>query len=237
MALLFAGCTLEKESGFNRSMQNLTTKYNILFNANDILRQKQEGVASTYIDNYGQILSVYQDTAARPSTPDKLLESVIIRGNTIISEKTQSHFIGDAYFLLGRAYFMEYIYYNAIEFFNYVIRSFPKNKDLVQESRVWKARALMHINQLALADTVLDTASHSTFPKEKNIADVFATKLQYDIYTEKYADAEAMATQAIQHSHDIDHRLRWTFILAQLQEINQKPTAAIKNYNRLLTPV
>ncbi len=232
-ALLLAGCTTEKETGFNRAMQNLTTKYNILFNAEDILRQKQESVASTYIDNYGQILSVYPDTAARPSTPDKLLESVIVRGNTIISEKTQSHYIGDAYFLLGRANFMEYNYFNAIEFFSYVIRSFPKNKNLVQESRVWKARSLMHINQLALADTALDTALHSTFPKEKNIADVFAAKLQYDIYTEKYVDAEVMATQAIHYSGDIDHRLRWTFILAQVQEINHKPTEAVKNYTRV----
>src|SRR6185437_6404150 len=63
--LLFAACNLEKESGFNRAMQNLTAKYNILFNANDVLRQRQETMALNYVDNYGQILSLYQDTATK----------------------------------------------------------------------------------------------------------------------------------------------------------------------------
>ena len=235
LALLFAACNLEKESGFNRSMQNLTAKYNILFNANDVLRQKQEAMALNYIDNYGQILSVYQDTAAKNPAGDKLLESVILRGNTIISEKSQSHYIPDAYMLLGKANFLEYNYYNAIEFFSYVIRTYPKSYDLVQEARVWKARSLMHINQLAEADTLLDTAIHNIFPKEHHTADVYATKLQYDIYTEKYTDAEAMATQAVHFSKDIDHKLRWTFILAQLQEVNHKPAEAVKNYSRVVS--
>ncbi|WP_448701074.1 tetratricopeptide repeat protein [Mucilaginibacter sp. AW1-3] len=233
LALLFAGCSTEKETGFNRAMQNLTAKYNILFNANDVLRQRQETMALNYVDNYGQILSVYQDTATKTPASDKLLESVVIRANTIISEKEQSHYIPDAYMLLGKANFLEFNYYNAIEFFSYVIRTYPKSYDLVQEARTWKARSLMHINQLAVADTLLDTAIRNIFPKEQHTADVYATKLQYDIYAGKYADAELMATQAIHFSRDIGHKMRWTFILAQLQELNHKPADAAKNYSRV----
>lgn len=234
--LLFAACNLEKESGFNRTMQNLTARYNILYNANDVLRQKQETMALNYIDNYGQLLSVYQDTAAKTAnTTDKLLESVIERGNIIISEKNQSRYIPDAYMLLGKANFLQYNYYNAIEFFSYVIRNYPQNYDLVQEARVWKARALMHIDQMAVADTLLDTAIRNIFPKERHTADVYATRLQYDIYAGKYAEGETMAAQAIRFSRDIGHKLRWTFILAQLQELNQKPAEAVKNYSRVVS--
>lgn len=233
--LLLAACNLEKESGFNRSMQNLTARYNILYNANDVLRQKQETMALNYVDNYGQLLSVYQDTAAKTTATDKLLESVIVRGNTIISEKSQSRYIPDGYMLLGKANFLQNNYYNAIEFFSYVIRTYPKSYDLVQEARVWKARALMHIDQLAVADTLLDTAIHNIFPKERHTADVYATRLQYDIYAGKYAEGEAMAEQAVRFSHDVAHKLRWTFILAQLQELNHKPAEAIKNYSRVVS--
>ncbi|WP_175404120.1 tetratricopeptide repeat protein [Mucilaginibacter sp. PPCGB 2223] len=232
--LLFAACNLEKESGFNRMMQNLTARYNILFNANEVLRQHQETMALNYVDNYGQLLSVYQDTAAKSPAADKALTSVIERGNTLIAEKEQSHYIPDAYMLLGKANFLQYNYYNAIEFFSYVIRTYPKSRDLVQEARVWKARALMHTDQLAVADTLLDTALQNIFPKEQHTADVYATKLQYDIYAEKYADAEAMAAQAVHFSRDINHKLRWTFILAQLQELNHKPAEAVKNYSRVM---
>ncbi len=229
--LLIAGCTFEKESRFNRSMQNLTARYNILFNANDMLRQKQVKYADLYPDNYSKILDVYPDTAGKSSTPDKDLEAVIVRGNKIISEKDQSHYIGDAYLILGKANFLEGKYFNATEFFSYVVRTFPKEKNLTQDALVWKARSLMHTNELNLADSVLDTAMIRIFPKQENIADVYATRLQYDIYTEKYTDAEQMAKQAVHYTHDTGHRLRWTFILAQIQELNHKLPEAYKNYS------
>jgi tetratricopeptide (TPR) repeat protein len=233
LGLLLAGCTLEKESRFNRSMQNLTAHYNILFNANDILAQKQAAYAVAYVDAYDRFLSVYQDTTAKTAVPDKMLESVVAKANTIISTKEQSHYIGDAYLVLGKANYLEANFFNSIEFLNYVIRTYPQQKNLVQEARVWKARSLMRIDQMRLADTTLDTALLSIFPKQKNIADVYATRLQYDLNIENYTEAESVAKQAIHYSGDINHKLRWTFILAQLQEHNHKPDEAIASYYRV----
>ncbi len=234
LGLFISGCTLEKESGLNRRMQNLTAHYNILFNANDLLNQKQEARAAQYIDAYNQILSVYQDTATKSTTADKDLEAAINKANNIISIKEQSHYIGDAYMVLGKANYLEANYYNAIEFFSYVARSYSKQKSLAQDALTWKARALMQIDQLPLAKITLDTALLNIFPKQKNIADVYATLLQYDIYKEKYIDAEEMAKKAIHYTHDKNHRLRWTFILAQLQEINNKPNDAYLNYTKIV---
>ena len=92
-----AGCALQKQTGFNRDMQNLTAHFNILFNAKEILRQKQDSYASSFIDNYNEILSVYQDTIPQSTTPDKDLELAISKGNNIINFKDQSKYIGDAY--------------------------------------------------------------------------------------------------------------------------------------------
>jgi tetratricopeptide (TPR) repeat protein len=233
MCVLIASCTFQKESGFNRSMQNLTTRYNILFNANDVLRQKQEAYADKYPDNYSEILDVYPDTTFKSKTLDKDLETVVTRGNKIISDKDQSHFIGDAYLILGKANYLEANYFNATEFFSYVVRNYPKNKNLTQDALVWKARALMHNNQYSIADSVLNTAMINIFPKQENIADVYATRLQYDVYKEKYADAETMAKQAVHYTRSTYHRLRWTFILAQLQELNHHNTDAYNNYIRV----
>ena len=58
-------------------------------------------------------------------------------------------------------------YFNAVEYFSYVIRSFPKKKDLTQEALVWKARTLMYLNQLPQAKLVLDTAIQNINPKKK----------------------------------------------------------------------
>ena len=70
--------------------------------------------------------------------------------------------------------------------------------------------------------------------KKSIIADVYATKLQYDIDVQNYEEGEEMARQAIHYSHDKNQRLRWTFIMAQLQELNNKTADAYKNYSRIV---
>src|SRR6185437_859115 len=116
LIIITAGCSLEKQSGINRSLQNLTAHYNILFNAKEILRMKQESYAASFIDNYNEILSVYQDTTAKTATPDKDLDAAAAKANTIINVKEQSHYIGDAYLVLGKVNYLNANYYNAVEF-------------------------------------------------------------------------------------------------------------------------
>jgi tetratricopeptide (TPR) repeat protein len=231
---LAAGCALQKETAVNRGLQNLTAHYNILFNANEILRQKQEAYAVSFVDSYNEILNVYQDTTAQSSTPDQELAEAKAKANKIINIKEQSHYIGDAYLVLGKASFLGGDYFSALEYFNYVTRSFADKPMLVQQALFWKARSLMYLNQMPKAKLVIDTAVQTINPKKKAyLADIYATKLQYDINVEDYADAEQAAQQAIHYCHAKAQRLRWTFILAQLQELNHKNAEAIKNYTHV----
>ncbi len=234
LIVIMAGCSLEKQSGFNRNMQNLTAHYNILFNAKEILRQKQEAYAAAFIDNYNEVLSVYPDTIAQTATPDKDLEEAILKANKIINIKEQSHYLGDAYLVLGKAYYLEGNYFNANEYCGYVIRSFPKREDLKQDALVWQARSLLYLDQLKQAKQALDTAIQNINPKENITADVYAAKLQYDINTQDYADGEEMAIQALKYVSGQEKRLRLTFILGQLQELNKKNNDAIISYTKIV---
>jgi tetratricopeptide (TPR) repeat protein len=233
IGLYFAGCSTEKHTGFNRGMQNLTAHYNILFDANQILDQKQADYQLSFIDSYNEILNVYQDTINRANSLDKDLQSAVDKGNKIIGYKDQSHYIGDAYLVLGKANFLGTQYFNANEYFNYVTESFRNNKDLVEEAMVWKARTLMYLHKLPAAKLVIDTALDSINVKKHIAADVYATKLQYDIDVQDYTDGEAMAKLAVQYCHTTNQRLRWTFILAQLQELNNKTADAYANYTKI----
>jgi hypothetical protein len=234
--LLVAGCSLEKKSGVNRALQNLTAHYNILFDANELLRQKQDSYALSFVDSYNEILSVYQDTTAQGKTADKDLEEVKIKGGKIINIKEQSHYLGDAYLVLGKANYLEGDYFQAVEFFSYVIRSFPNQPKLTEEALVWKARTMIHLNQLPKAKLVIDSAIQNITKKTKKriIADAYATKLQYDIDVQNYDEGEEMAKQAVHYSRDKKQRLRWTFILGQLQELDKKPADAYKSYSRIV---
>ncbi len=230
---LIAGCSLEKQNGFNRGMQNLTAHYNILFNAKEILRLKEDSYATAFVDNYNEILSVYQDTTPHSPTPDKDLDLAIAKANNIITFKEQSQYLGDAYLLLGRANYLQGNYYNAVEYFGYVTRSFRQRKDLMWQARVWKTRTLLYLNQLPQAKVEIDSAIQSIDPKKKPHADIFAAKLQYDIDAEDYADGEEVAKLAVKYCNNTPQRTRWTFILAQLQEMNNHQADAYKNYAQI----
>ncbi|TSJ38676.1 hypothetical protein FO440_19415 [Mucilaginibacter corticis] len=236
VAVLFtAGCSFEKKTGFNRAMQNLTAHYNILYNANELLRQKQETYAGTYIDQYTNILSVYQDTVAHTDAPDKDLDAAIFKANTIINEKEQSKYIGNAYLVLGKANFLGGKFFNAVEFFSYVMRSFPKDKNLVIEAAAWKTRSLLYLDNKTEAKHTLDSAFLLADSIKKHLpATIYAAALQYDINTKNYIDAEVSAKKAIQYSSNINDKLRWTFILGQLQELNNETNDALLSYTRIV---
>jgi tetratricopeptide (TPR) repeat protein len=233
--LLSTGCSFQKKSGFNRVMQNLTTHYNILYNANEILRQKHEAYALGYVDRYGDVLSVYQDTTIQTDAADKDLEAIILKANTIINEKEQSKYTGDAYLLLGKANFLDGQFFNAVEFFSYVIRSYPQQFKLTQEAAAWKVRALLYLNNYKEAKDALDSAFVNPDPeKYKHISgEVYAGALQYDIKTQNYTDGIAAANNAIKYANGNAQKLRWTFILAQLQELNNQNADALVNYKNL----
>ncbi len=230
-----AGCSLEKESAVNRGLQNLTARYNILFNASEILRQKQEDYAVAFIDDYDQVLSVYQDTASHLATGDKDLQAVVTKANTIISTKEQSHYVGDAYLLLGKAAHLNADYYNAIEYFGYITRTYAANKALAQEARAWQIRSLVYLNELRQAQQVLDSALLNINPKDKaQTGNVYAAATQYYIAAKKYPEAVDMAAKAVNFSQQTQQRLRLTFIMAQLQELTRNTTDAYSNYTRVV---
>lgn len=235
LILLTAGCSLQKKSGFNRSMQNLTAHYNILFNANQILLQKQQDYAVAFVDSYNEILPVYQDTAITRSTNglDKDLQAAVDKANKIIYEKEQSHYLGDAYLVMGKANYLGGFYFNAAEYFAYVIRSFPKQPKLLAEALIWDARTQLYLNHPDTARVLLDTAFQHINPKKINPADLYATKLQYDINLQDYKDGEEMAKQAVHYCKSSKQRLRWRFILAQLEELNGENNEAYANYGRI----
>lgn len=231
---IVAGCSLQKKSTVNRVLQNLTARYNLLFNANELLKQKQLDYATGFVDDYQQMLAVYPDTIGATDAIDKDIEDAIAKANKIISEKEQSKYQGDAYLVIGKANYLAGNYFNAVEFFNYVIRSSPKRADLKQEALTWKTRALLHQNNTKEAAIALDSAFANINIKKRNPANIYAAQLQYYIDVQEYEGAEEMAKKAIAAVKQNQLKLRWTYILGQLQELNNKNTDAIASYTRIV---
>lgn len=216
-------------------MQNLTARYNIMYNANILLDGSVENIENGYIDNFQQLLPVYKEPSEALSTAEiPILDSVIRKANTIVNDKVNSNYVDDGYMLVAKANYLKAQFFNAAEYFSYIYNTYPLEKDIRQESLVWKARALMQLENISEAAIALDTALKYVELSKDNKADVYATYAQLLITRGRDSEAIAMLEKAIEHVKTKKTKIRWTYILAQLQEENKQYAEAYSNFSRVV---
>lgn len=239
MALLYA-CSTQKDTAANRRLQNLSARYNYIYNANVLLNNYQENLSQTYKDNYEQILNVY---IAPPSIDyisgtgtagdSKELADISLKAQTIVSEKNFSNYIDEAYILLGKTNFYKGNYYNAAEYFDYVERAYKKNKKVYLNALNWKARTYMQLQNDKMALRLLDSIKVTLDSVKRGKANPLATLAQMSIHQHDYKKAIEYLEKAVKASSDIQSRTRWPYILGQLYEYDKNYDASLKNYTKV----
>ena len=233
--LLTGSCSSQKENVVSVSMQNITARYNILYNAKTLLETSQKNIEAAYLDDYEQYLSVYKEPTEISSKAElKILDSVIQKTNSIVAEKIKSNYVDDAYFLKGESNYFKGNYFNASEFFDYVYITYPEEKELRQASLVWKARAQLQLNNLSEAAIALDTAIKHINTEKISVADIYATRAGLYIKSGKETEAIKMLEGALKFEKNKSLNIRWTYLLAQLQQHNNQLQAAYDNYARVI---
>ena len=221
----------------SRGMQNLTARYNYIYNSNVILDDYEEALYDNYKDNYNEILPVYtapdkfsSSTVLSPPVNEKALDAIITKAQAIIADKAFSNYIDESYLLMGKANYLKTYYFVAEEYFDYTQKTYPANTPVQITALNWKARSLMQLNNYKDAALVLDTL-YATLPMVKNHkAEPLATIAQMYIYQERYDDAVLMLENAVKLAPLKRNRIRWTYILAQLYEKQKNYQEALRNY-------
>ena len=239
-SLLFAyGCVANKDTAIDRKFQNLTARYNYIYNSKVLLTEYNDGLLQSYPDNYEKILPVYLDPEPQvnlvltPGAPNKQLDEVITKGQTIINDKSFSNYIDDAYMLLGKANYLKGNYFIASEYFDYVAKAYDKDLQTFVMAMNWKARSQMELNNMAVADKILDTMLRAADNLKKDIAEPLATTAQMRIYQKRDKEAIMLLENAVRLGDDKQLRIRWRYILAQLQEQENDLQNAFINYTKV----
>lgn len=228
-------CNAQKENVASRGMQNLTAHYNILYNAGELINESERNIKQAYIDNFDRVIAVYKEPSETLSQPElKKLDDAILKANTIVNEKSLSKYVDDAYFLIGKANHLKSNFFNAVEFFNYVYSSYPNQKEIKQASLAWKARSLLASDRLEEAEAAIDSAFKYIKTEKKSVADIYAVKAQLHIYAKQDIEAIKLLQLAISNTKEKQNKIRWTYLIAQLQQINELQNDAILNYTKVL---
>ena len=216
-------------------MQNLTAHYNILYNAKELINESERNIQLAYSDNYDRVIPVYKEPNESISQSEfKKLDDAILKANTIANQKSLSKYVDNAYFLIGKANHLKSNFYNAVEYFNYVYLNYPKEKEIKQASLAWKTRSLIASNRLDEAEASIDSALRYIRSEKKSVSDIYASRAQLHIYAKEDAQAITLLEKAIKSAVNKQRKIRWTYLIAQLQEINGLQNDSYLNYTRVL---
>ncbi|WP_343328344.1 tetratricopeptide repeat protein [Polaribacter staleyi] len=172
-AVLYS-CSAKKDTLISRNWQVLNTKFNVLFNGNEALKQGIKEINDGYKDDWFQQLPIEpikfeedkiiipnlnsgmgagfdddNEEESKATTPFGIAEEKAVKAiqkhGMNINDLERNRQIDDAYFLLGKARYYEQRFIPALEAFNYVIATYP-DANLIAETKIWRAKTNIRID-------------------------------------------------------------------------------------------
>ena len=107
----------------------MTSKYNGIFNANELYKEKLDYMRNIHQDNYTQILPVYDYVAvADPKSIASDMDVVIEKVTTVAALHEAGDYVDDCYVMMAKAQFLKQDYEKAEETLQYFEKQFnPSN--------------------------------------------------------------------------------------------------------------
>jgi len=225
--ILLNSCSISKnknkdkkkdENGVETNMmQNFTTKYNILYNAKNMLRQEELNIERYAKANY----QIHQPIFVEPTAEGdahQLMDSLVQKAYKIINLKEQSKYISEAYYTIGQAFYLKGGYYTAVEYFDYLAKNTEHYKEFIPLAYAWKAKALMQTGRLARVQSALDSAYMFANEDKKTLSLIHASQAKFLLLSDQPKAAIPFLERAIPDAARRSDKLRWQFLLAQLYQ-------------------
>lgn len=233
---LFCGCSTQKDTVVNRKLQNLSARYNLIYNSNVLLNDYLEQITQTTKYDFGGLIPIYyapEPAGLSNEINNKTLDEIDAKARTIIAEKNFSNYIDDAYLLLGKTNFYAGKYFNATEYFNYVAETYKNQHRVRLNALSWQARSYIELGNYEKAQRII-AALHKEIDSVKNQkSDAYATLAQMSIVTQNPKDAINYLQLALKQKPDAKDRIRWHYVLAQLYETEKDYGNSLVYYHKV----
>ncbi len=259
LVLSLHNCSTKKNTVIRRNYHNLTSYFNILFNAKENFKEGLEQYKKEYTYDYTQTLPVFisgdktLSESIKPQmevTIEKCSKLIKLHSITAKPEKLKKQrklskeekeyydkaefnkFVDDSYLLMGKALFWKMDYYTAEKILEYAIKEF-KNKHVETEARIWTAKCNIHLQRFQKAKNILTPLSEEKIPED--LRGIF--EAAYADFYLKNNNTEAAITHlknATQSTMDIEKKIRYNYILAQLYEQKSQYQAALDYYKKVV---
>ncbi len=263
LLLIIAGlatisCSVEKNTAATRSFHNLTSHYNIYFNASESYQQGVIQARESFEDDFTTILPLflYEDKSIQQSLSSQMKRAIdkctkVITFHSIkvkpevkkgrqtekdkaFYEKTEyNKWVDDCYILIGKSYMYSGKFFMAAESFNHVIKNFPEEESYYL-ALAWLLRAYNVIDENKRAEEVfVHLKELDEFPK-KYLEQLYTSLADYHLRRKEYNRAAENLEKALETRPKKELRIRYRYILAQLYSKAGNGDASIRNYRRVV---
>ena len=226
----------------------MTTKYNYLYNGNNLLNQGKAEINENVFDNYWEILPIEKTQITEDKINLKLKKEqsaslfvqsekkavlAIQKHAMNIAGKEKNPQMDEAYFLLGESRYYDQRFIPSLEAFNYILFKYPTS-ELVNKAKIWreKINAKQNYNQLAI-ENLKEIESRGRLSNEE-IVELNAVLAQAYLNSKKIDSAVIRLETASEKTQDLNSKSRYLFMLGQLYKNLDKLDSSTMFYNRVI---
>ena len=255
LGLILSSCSTQKNNWAIRSFHQTKVKYNILYNGNIAYEEGLKTIRDANTDDYSRILYLYpvsnhQAAESAATQMDKTIEKCrkCIKLHSIKAKpKRDPKKANDpkyklwlqseefnknmhlAWLRLGEAEFHKGDFLGAVSTFNYIIKHYENDADMVAQCQLWTARAYAEMGWQYEAEDALNRVQIDALSRKH--APLFAAvKADVLLKGEHYHEAIPFVKMALPHEKRKIYRPRFAYVLGQLYEMEHNRDEAIHAY-------
>ncbi len=221
---ILAGCG--RGTFVGRQYQDFTAYYNTFYNATKAFEEGRESVTQEdpEIDR-NRYLSIFQEP--RGASNAQPFDKAIEKSADVLREHPNSKWVDDAVLLIGKSYFYQENFVGAAQKFR---EGIALGTGRQEEARFWLARTLVVTDRYAEASDVLASALEGIEEVGPWTARMFLVRGELFVRQERWEEAEQALGRGVQGPLPDALAARSTFLLGQVRETLDRPTAARAAY-------
>ena len=253
-------CSTKKNTAVSRGFHQMKTKYNIYHNGAISFLEGEKAIIEANKDDFSSILNLYpvsnhEAAQAAGSQMDVTIEkcrkciklhSIKTRPKVNYEKKRnnpkyaawleQEEFnnqMGNAWMMLAKAEFHKGEFLGSISTFNYIIRHYSNDADMVAQCQLWNARAYAEMGWLYEAEDVLNKVQVDNLSRKH--APLYASvSADIKLKTKQYKEAIPFVKLALPEESKKMYRPRFQFVLGQLYQLFGDRKLAKSAYEKVI---
>lgn len=259
LVIFFSSCSTQKNTRGTRLFHQTKVKYNIMYNGTIAYEEGLKAIRDANTDDYSQVLYLYpvsnhQAAEASKASMDRTIDKCrkCIKLHSIKAKpKRDPKKANDpkyklwlqseefnknmrlAWIRLGEAEFHKGDFLGAVSTFQYIIKHYQNDPDMIAQSQLWIARGYAEMGWQYEAEDMLQRVQIDNLSK-KHAKLYSAVKADVLLKGEQYHQAIPFVKLAIPYEKRTIYRPRFAYVLGQLYEKENKRDEAISAYKSVV---